>query len=283
MEQVLYGSELAIKLKSQMKEELSLIKVSEKRQPMLAVVLVGDDPASLSYVKGKEKACEEIGMESRTYRLDGNSSIDDVLALVQQLNDDNTVDGILVQLPLPSHLDSDVVIEAIRPDKDVDGLTPVSLGRFFAGRSGFKPCTPLGVMEILQEGHVELEGKHAVVIGRSQLVGKPIAQLLLNANCTVTTCHSKTIGLQDVCKHADILIVAIGKPKFVDASFVKQGAVVIDVGINRVNGKLVGDVDFDSVAPLASLITPVPKGVGPMTITMLLENTLTAYKHHIGK
>lgn len=281
MAQIIYGSELSMKLKALMAEKIAGYTKTH-RVPLLGVVLVGDDPASMSYVKGKEKACNAIGMNSKTYHLDGDTTMESLLELIDGLNHDDTVDGILVQLPLSSHLDESKVLSSIDPSKDVDGLTPISMGKFFSNQPGFKPCTPLGIMELLKEANVSIEGKHAVVIGRSQLVGNPIAQLLLRANATVTMTHSKTVDLAKVCRSADILIVAIGKPRFITADYVKEGAVVIDVGVNRVDGKLCGDVDFDMVEPKASVITPVPKGVGPMTITMLLSNTLQAYCNHEG-
>ena len=281
MARIIYGSELSVKLKSDMAHRVQQYTQTH-RQPKLAVVLVGDDPASMSYVKGKEKACDAIGMASKTYHLDGSTTLDTLLTLIDGLNHDHTVDGILVQLPLPDHLDEQQVLSKIDPSKDVDGLTPISMGHFFANQPGFKPCTPLGIMALLKEANVTIEGKHAVVVGRSQLVGNPIAQLLLRANATVTMCHSRTVDLEEVTQTADILIVAIGKPRYIGANHVKDGAVVIDVGVNRVDGKLCGDVDFDMVEPKASVITPVPKGVGPMTITMLLSNTLQAYRLHEG-
>lgn len=283
MDNVVYGSELAVKLKQDLKMKIENSIAQGYRLPQLAVVLVGDDPASLSYVKGKEKACAQVGVNTITYTLSDTASFDEIKTLIDTLNQDSNVDGILLQLPLPNGLDSSELVNLIVPDKDVDGLTPLNMGYFFNNCKGFVPCTPLGVMALLKEGNVTLEGKHAVVIGRSQLVGKPLAQLLLNSNCTVTMCHSKTSQLKEITQLADILIVAVGKAKFITADYVKKGAVVIDVGVNRVDGKLVGDVDFASVQPKASLITPVPKGVGPMTITMLLDNTYQAYCQHIGK
>lgn len=281
MGEILYGSELAAKLRQQMKELVESYKVNS-RLPKLAVILVGNDPASCSYVKGKEKACLQIGVLNETIHLDASISQDELLSIIDKLNKDETVDGILVQLPLPKSLDQQQVIEAIDPRKDVDGLTTISAGKFFTHKPGFKPCTPSGVMEILKEAKVEINGKHAVVVGRSQLVGNPVAQLLLNANATVTMCHSKTINLPQLCKQADILVVAMGKPKYITKEYIKPGAVVIDVGVNRVDGKLCGDVDFDNVKDIASIITPVPKGVGPMTITMLLYNTIKAYNNNLN-
>ena len=281
MAKAIYGSELSVKMKQQMADQIRQW-ANNHRLPKLAVVLIGNDAGSISYVKGKEKACATIGMESETFHLDRDVTQENVVALIDQLNGDDTVDGILVQLPLPSHLDESTILASIDPTKDVDGLTPVSLGKFFANQPGFRPCTPLGIMALLEEANVSIEGKHAVVVGRSQLVGNPIAQLLLRANATVTMTHSKTVDLPTITQQADILIVAIGKPKFITDAYVKDGAVVIDVGVNRMDGKLCGDVDFEMVEPKASVITPVPKGVGPMTITMLLCNTLSAYRAHEG-
>ncbi len=278
MDRVVYGSELSQELRLGMKAEIDALVEQNLRVPNLAVVLVGNHPASLSYVTGKTKACDAIGMDSSLIHLDADCTMDELLAVIDGLNKDDGVDGILVQLPLPKHLDEIVVIQAIDPSKDVDGLHPLNIGRFYSGLDCMVPCTPLGVMEILKKMDCDLVGKNAVVLGRSKLVGTPVARLLQNANATVTVCHSKTKDLKEVCKQADILVVAIGQPKMIDASYVKEGAFVVDVGIHRVDGKLCGDVDFDSVLPHVSKITPVPKGVGPMTICMLLKNTLKAYR-----
>ena len=252
--------------------------------PKLAVILVGNNPASLSYVTGKEKACAQVGMESELIRLPEATSQDELMAVVRRLNEDPAVDGILCQLPLPRGLDCAQVIREIRPDKDVDGFHPINVGKLHLKEDGFVPCTPLGCMELLHRMGVNPSGKRAVVLGRSNLVGAPVARLLLNENATVTICHSKTENLPQVCAEADILIAAVGRAKMVTAEYVKEGAAVIDVGINRnEQGKLVGDVDFASVEPKAGFITPVPKGVGPMTITMLLKNTLKAYRQHEGE
>ena len=258
------------------------IKAEGKRLPVLAVVLVGDNPASQSYVRSKANACINVGMENRTITLDGNISQEELLDTVKKLNADEKVDGILVQLPLPKHLDADSVIMAIDPSKDVDGLHPVNAGNLLTGRPGFVPCTPKGIMYMLKSVGLEnLAGKRAVVCGRSNLVGKPVALLLQNQNATVTIVHSKTPDIESICSQADILVVAMGRPKMVTSSWVKEGAVVIDVGINRMeNGKLCGDVDFDDVKDKVAAISPVPKGVGPMTVCMLLSNTLEAYRNH---
>lgn len=249
------------------------------RVPCLAVILVGEDPASQTYVKNKIIGCEEVGMKSLAYRLPAESTNDEVAKIIKELAEDINVDGILIQLPLPKQLDERYLLSLIPDSKDVDGFSPNNLGLLAMNNPRTVSCTPYGVMELLASTGVELSGKHAVVIGRSNTVGKPMAMLLLNANCTVTICHSKTKNMQDITKQADILVVAIGKPKFVTEDMVKEGAIVIDVGINRVDGKLVGDVDFENVSKKASFITPVPGGVGPMTISMLLYNTLMCAKY----
>lgn len=275
MGKIIYGTEVAKDLREKLKDSLANLK-----EPVhLAVVLVGNNPASASYVKGKEKACLEVGIEATTYHFEEESNQEEVLNKILELNEDPKVDGILLQLPLPNHLDSDCLIQAIDPRKDVDGLTIENIGKLHQRKDTMVPCTPLGIMEILNFLPISLEGKHAVVIGRSNLVGAPVARLLLDRNATVTICHSKTSHLIEITQTADILIVAIGKPQFIKAEHVKEGAVVIDVGINRMeNGKLCGDVDTDSVLNKVSYVTPVPKGVGPMTITMLLWNTYEAHR-----
>ncbi|WP_433620050.1 bifunctional methylenetetrahydrofolate dehydrogenase/methenyltetrahydrofolate cyclohydrolase FolD [Paenibacillus cellulositrophicus] len=251
--------------------------------PGLAVVLVGEDPASQVYVRNKEKACHDLGYYSEVHRLPASTTQEDLLALVDKLNKQDTIDGILVQLPLPGHIDEKAVINAIAVDKDVDGFHPVNVGNLVIGDDSLLPCTPAGVIELIKRAGVELAGKHAVVIGRSNIVGKPVSLLLQRENATVTMCHSRTIGMADIARQADILVVAIGRANFIDASFVKPGAIVIDVGMNRLeNGKLAGDVDFESVKEVSGPITPVPGGVGPMTITMLMQNTLIAAKRHHG-
>ncbi len=244
----------------------------------LAVILVGEDPASKIYVANKKKACEQLGIISKEYLLPENTTQDELLALVNQLNNDKSVNGILCQLPLPNGLDEKAVINAIDPQKDVDAFHPVNVGKIMIGDYDFLPCTPAGVMEMLSYYNIDANGKDCVVIGRSNIVGKPMSMLLLHKNGTVTTCHSRTKNLAEVTSRADILVAAVGKANFVTADMVKQGAVVIDVGMNRSNGKLCGDVDFDAVSQKASYITPVPGGVGPMTIAVLMQNALTAAK-----
>jgi len=269
---ILDGAAVAKNLRRNLAEELA----SENLSPGLAVVLVGDDPASQVYVRNKARAAEEVGIHSWTHRLPESTTHEDLLALVKRLNGDDRVHGILVQLPLPKAIDTQAIIEAIDPSKDVDGFHPVNAGRLSLGLPGFVPCTPQGCMLLLHEVWPDVSGKRALVLGRSNIVGKPVAQLLLQANCTVTIAHSKTQDLEAECKRADILVAAIGKPRFVQGAWIKEGAVVIDVGINRVEGakSLVGDVQFDAAAQRAFAITPVPGGVGPMTIACLLKNTL---------
>ncbi len=246
----------------------------------LAVIIVGEDPASKVYVANKKKACEALGMISEEYALPESTTQEELLSLISKLNNDPKINGILCQLPLPRHLDEKLIINSIDPEKDVDAFHPVNVGKIMIGDYDFLPCTPAGVMEMLQYEGIAVEGKACVVIGRSNIVGKPMNMLLLHKNGTVTICHSKTENLAEICKNADILVAAVGKPSFVTADMVKEGAVVIDVGINRVDGKLCGDVDFENVCKKASAITPVPGGVGPMTIAMLMQNTLTAAKKH---
>jgi methylenetetrahydrofolate dehydrogenase (NADP+) / methenyltetrahydrofolate cyclohydrolase len=255
---------------------------NDGRVPGLATVLVGDDPASHVYVGNKRKQTEEVGMRSIHHGLDDGTPEDELLDLVAELNDDETVDGILVQLPLPDQIDPDAVVAAIAPDKDVDGLNPISAGLLAQGRPGLVPCTPQGVIELLDHAGTEIEGAEAVVLGRSILVGRPVASLLLGRNATVTVCHSRTRDLTAVCSRADILVAAVGSPGLVGAEMVKPGATVIDVGTNRTDDGLVGDVDFGPVSEIAGAITPVPGGVGPMTIAMLLSNTLAAARNRVG-
>ena len=251
--------------------------------PGLAVVLVGEDPASQVYVRNKEKACHDLGFYSEVHRLPAETSQADLLALVDRLNRKGDIDGILVQLPLPGHIDEKAVINAIAVDKDVDGFHPVNVGNLVIGDDSLLPCTPAGVIELIKRAGISLSGKHAVVIGRSNIVGKPVSLLLQRENATVTMCHSRTERMVEIARQADVLVVAIGRANFIDASYVKPGAVVIDVGMNRLeNGKLAGDVDFESVKEVSGPITPVPGGVGPMTITMLMQNTLIAAKRHHG-
>ena len=271
------GKALASQVKARVREEAAKLP----RQPGLAVILVGEDPASQVYVNGKEKDCTECGIQSFSHRLPAETSQEELLALVQELNSNRLVDGILCQLPLPKGLDEEAVINAIAPDKDVDCFHPFNVGRMSIGEPVFLPCTPAGVMEMLRAYDIPVRGKSCVVLGRSNIVGKPMAMLLTQADGTVTVCHSKTEGLADFTCRADILVTAIGKAGFVSADMVKDGAVVIDVAMTRNgNAKLCGDVDFDAVEPKASYITPVPGGVGPMTRAMLMENILTAAKQH---
>lgn len=253
------------------------------KTPGLAVILVGNNPASAVYVRNKHKACLEVGINSYEITMPESTTEEELLSKIEELNKDDNVDGILVQLPLPKHISEDKIINAISPSKDVDAFHPQNVGKIVSGKYDFIPCTPAGIMELLHYYNVDINGKECVVIGRSNIVGKPMALLLLAENGTVTVCHSRTKDLPSVTRRADILVVAIGKPNFVSADMVKPGAVVIDVGINRKeDGKLCGDVDYAAVEPLASKITPVPGGVGPMTITMLLKNTLTAAKNHVS-
>lgn len=275
---VLDGKKVALEVRERIAVMVKEVRESGKVPPGLAVVLVGDNPASKVYVGQKEKACKAAGFESFLYHLPEATTQEELLALVGQLNEDPKVHGILVQLPLPKHLNETEVIEAIRPEKDVDGFHPMNLGKLVAGLPCTIPCTPKGIMYLLEYYGIEIEGKNAVVVGRSNIVGKPVAHLLLQKNATVTICHSKTRNLEDITKEADILVVAAGRPHFITQHMVKKGAVVVDVGINRLESGLVGDVDFDGVRLRASWITPVPGGVGPMTIAMLLENTLEMYE-----
>lgn len=275
MANIINGKEISAAIREEIKAEVQGMSV----RPGLAVVLVGDDPASAVYVRNKSKACADVGIYSEVYRLPEETGREQLLGLIEQLNQSPLIHGILVQLPLPKHLDPEEVIMAIDPAKDVDAFHPVNVGKIMIGNYDFLPCTPAGVMELLHRSGIEVSGKECVVIGRSNIVGKPQAMLLLHENATVTVCHSKTRDLPSVCRRADILVSAVGKPKFVTADMVKDGAVIIDVGMNRdENGKLCGDVDFEPVSEKASYITPVPGGVGPMTITMLLKNTVTAAK-----
>ena len=276
------GKALANARRQEMAEEVSKLVGAGKRPPCLAVVLVGDNPASASYIKGKQRACKRIGMVSVEHNLPGTTSQAELLRVIDALNGDDGIDGILVQLPLPKEISAEAVALAIDPDKDVDGLHPLNAGRLMAGEPGLYPCTPLGILEILDYHKIPIEGAKAVVIGRSLIVGKPVALLLLQRNATVTLCHSRTQDLPGVCREADILIAAVGRPQMVTADWVKPGAAVIDVGVNEVDGKLVGDVDFDGVQGCAQIVTPPKGGVGPMTITMLLSKTLQAYRARTG-
>ena len=276
MMKIIDGKAISKEIKGEVKEAVSGLK-EQGITVSLAVIQVGNDPASSVYVGNKKKACEYCGIESVSYELAEETTQDELLTLIEKLNKDEKINGILVQLPLPKHMDEDAVIKAIAPIKDVDGFHPQSVGALCIGQPGFVSCTPAGIIELLKRSNVEIAGKECVVIGRSNIVGKPMAILLLRENGTVTITHSRTKDLKEVTKRADILVVAIGKPKMITREYVKEGAVVIDVGIHRnENNKLCGDVDFDDVAPVCSAITPVPGGVGPMTIAMLMKNCLTS-------
>lgn len=276
MAQIIDGKKISLEIKDELKEKVASLKEAGIEK-CLAVIQVGADPASSVYVKNKKKGCEYIGINSLSYELPEETTQEELINLVHELNERNDVNGILVQLPLPKHIDEDAVIKAISPAKDVDGFHPESVGALCIGQKGFVSCTPAGIIQLLKRSNVEINGKECVIVGRSNIVGKPMALLMLRENATVTIAHSRTKDLKEVCKRADILIVAIGKSEFITKDYVKPGAVVIDVGINRdENNKLVGDVKFDEVEPIASQITPVPGGVGPMTIAMLLNNCVEA-------
>ena len=284
MAKLIDGKAIAAEIRAEIAAEVAEFKKKNGVAPGLAVIIVGENPASQVYVRNKHRACEEVGFASFGYELPADTDEKTLLALIDKLNHDEKVHGILVQLPLPKHLDEEKVLLAISPDKDVDAFHPYNVGRIMIGNYDFLPCTPAGVMALLERSGVEISGKECVVVGRSNIVGKPQALLLLEKNGTVTVCHSRTKDLAAVCRRADILICAIGKPEFFTAAYVKEGAVVIDVGVNRKpDGKLCGDVDFAAVEPIASAITPVPGGVGPMTITMLLKNTFTAARKQGAK
>jgi methylenetetrahydrofolate dehydrogenase (NADP+)/methenyltetrahydrofolate cyclohydrolase len=275
------GKAVAAAVREGVRAEVAEYAETAGRAPVLATVLVGEDPASQIYIRNKREACEEVGMGSRHHGLDAGTSEDDLLALVAALGEDDDVDGILVQLPVPDQIDPDAVVAAIDPGKDVDGLTPTNAGLLAHGVPGLVPCTPAGVMELLRHEGVDLEGAEAVVVGRSKLVGVPVARLLLSANATVTVCHSRTRDLPAVCSRADVLVAAVGVPRLLGADAIKPGAVVIDVGMNRAEDGLCGDVDYEAAAGVAAAITPVPGGVGPMTIAMLLVNTLAAARARV--
>ncbi len=278
MAQLIDGKRISTEIKEELKEKVAALK-EQGICPCLAVIQVGKDPASSVYVNNKKKACAFIGIESLSYELDETASEQELLDLIASLNQNEMVNGILVQLPLPKHMDDKKVIQAITPEKDVDGFHPETVGNMCIGTKGFLPCTPAGVIQLLKRSNIEIEGKECVVLGRSNIVGKPMAMLLLRENGTVTITHSKTKNLKEVTKRADILIAAIGKPKFITKEYVKEGAVVIDVGIHRnADNKLCGDVDFDDVLDVVSAITPVPGGVGPMTIAMLMDNCVKSAK-----
>ncbi len=276
--EIIDGKALACSMRKEIAEEIKKLSL----QPGLAVVMVGDDPSSAIYVRNKEKACEEVGIKSYTYKLPENTPQSEVEDLVKKLVNDAGINGILVQLPLPKHLDVEKILSLIPPEKDVDGFSAQNVGKMFLGEQSLYACTPHGIIKLIKYAGVDIAGKHAVVVGRSNIVGKPVAALLLAENATVTICHSKTQNLKEITSQADILVVAIGKPHFITADMIKEGATVIDVGTNRVDGKLLGDVDFENAKEVAGNITPVPGGVGPMTITMLMYNTLTACKRANG-
>ncbi len=277
MNKIIDGKIISTSVKERVKAEVQ--ELNQKGISVgLAVIIVGEDPASKVYVANKKKACEALGIISEEYALPESTTNEELLSLIDELNHKDTINGILCQLPLPRHLDEKLIINSIDPEKDVDAFHPTNVGKIMIGDYYFLPCTPAGVMEMLSFEGIDVEGKNCVVIGRSNIVGKPMNMLLLHKNGTVTICHSKTKNLKEICQSADILVAAVGRPNFVTADMVKAGAVVIDVGINRVDGKLCGDVDFENVAPKTSAITPVPGGVGPMTIAMLMQNTLTAAK-----
>ncbi|MBR4072604.1 MAG: bifunctional methylenetetrahydrofolate dehydrogenase/methenyltetrahydrofolate cyclohydrolase FolD [Clostridia bacterium] len=281
MYKLIDGKAISAAVKERVKNEVSDLKL-KGIHPGLAVIIVGEDPASKIYVSNKKKACEALGIRSVEYALPADTTEEELLALIKTLNEEETINGILCQLPLPKHLNEKIIINAIDPKKDVDAFHPHNVGRIMIGDYDFVPCTPAGIMEMLEYEGIDVEGKTCVVIGRSNIVGKPMGMLLLHKNGTVTICHSRTKNLKEVCLQADILVAAVGRAKFVTADMVKDGAVVIDVGMNRDNGVLCGDVDFDTVKEKASAITPVPGGVGPMTIAMLMQNTLTAAKKQFG-
>ncbi len=284
---LLNGKALAKKIRSELKERVATLQSKIMRPPGLAVLMVGDNPASTVYVRNKELACEKVGIASFGRHFSENTSQEELERVIEELNQDDRVDGILVQLPLPSHFDTVALLHKIHPDKDADGLHPINLGKLVRSEVGLRSCTPAGVMRLLAEYNIPIEGKNAVVVGRSILVGKPLALMLLEKNATVTIAHSRTQNLAKVCQNADILVAAVGKPEMIVKDMVKPGAVVIDVGINRIDrgegkSKLVGDVAFDSVSEIASYITPVPGGIGPMTVAMLLSNTLQSYQSRIN-
>jgi methylenetetrahydrofolate dehydrogenase (NADP+)/methenyltetrahydrofolate cyclohydrolase len=282
MAQILDGKALALEIRETIKKQVDQLILNNGITPHLAVILVGENPASQSYVKGKETACLKAGIKSTVVRLPETITDKELNQCIDDLNADVTVHGILLQLPIPKHLNADHFVSKIRSDKDVDGFTPENVAKLTNGQPYLVPCTPLGIIRILKKYNIPIEGKHCVVIGRSQIVGKPMASLLLKDNGTVTICHSRTVDLPKMARCADILVVAMGKPKMVDGTYVKKGATVIDVGISKVDGLIVGDVDFESAEKIAGYITPVPCGVGPMTIACLLENTLTCYKGLVG-
>ena len=281
---IIDGKQIAQQFKEQLRQQVAELSAQFGRKPCLDVIIVGENPASMSYVRSKIKATEYCGLDGELIKLPATVSQDELLRVIRERNNNDAVDGILVQLPLPAHIDEQRVIEAIAPEKDVDGFHPSNVADLWLNRPAIVPCTPLGIITLLEQCNTVFEGRHAVIVGRSNIVGKPIAKLLLDKNCTVTVAHSRTADLASVCRQADILIVAVGRPRLIMAEMVKPGATVIDVGINRLpDGSIVGDVNFESVAPVAGAITPVPGGVGPMTIAMLMRNTIECYKKRINK
>jgi methylenetetrahydrofolate dehydrogenase (NADP+) / methenyltetrahydrofolate cyclohydrolase len=277
------GKKVSAEIRSRLKQETEELKNKTGRTPGLATVLIGEDPASAVYVRNKNKICHEIGFQSFEQNLPAETTEAQLMSLINDLNGNDEVNGILVQLPLPDHIDSDKILLSIDPEKDVDGFHPINVGKLAIGNALLTPCTPTGIIALLDYYGIEIAGKHAVVLGRSNIVGKPVAHLLLQRHATVTICHSKTANLKEITRQADLLIAAVGRPHFVNAEMVSEGTVVIDVGINRVDGKLTGDVDFGPVSEKAGFITPVPGGVGPMTIALLMENTLKAFKTTLKK
>jgi len=277
------GKLVASKIREEIKDRVAEIKSKHSRIPGLAAILVGDDPASEIYVRNKRKACEDVGIYSEEHKLSGDIAQEDLLKLINRLNGDENINGILVQLPLPEHIDDSTVLNSVSPEKDVDGFHPINAGLLFEGKPRFIACTPHGIIKMLEFYDIDIEGKNAVVLGRSNIVGKPAAMLLLQKNATVTICHSRTRKLDAVLKSADLIVAAIGRAHFVTRKMVKKGSIIIDVGINRLDdGKLVGDVDFENVKDISSYITPVPGGVGPMTITMLLWNTVVSLEQSVS-
>lgn len=283
MAQTIDGRAYAKNLKSSMKDQITNATERGVRPPCLATVLISNDGGSVYYVNNQRKVCEEIGINFKLLKLDENTKEEEVLKVIDNLNQDENIDGIILQVPLPEGLNENLITNRISPEKDVDGLTDLNIGKFYRGEKAFVPCTPRSALELIKSTNCDIKGKKAVVIGRSNIVGKPMFQLLLNENSTVTICHSKTLNLKEVCREADILVVAIGRPKFVDDSFVKEGAIVIDVGTSSFNGKICGDVDFDKVYDKASYITPVPGGVGALTTTLLVKNTYEAWERNVCK
>lgn len=278
MYKIISGKEVSLAVKERVAEEVKTLK-ADGIEPCLAVILVGEDPASKVYVNNKKKACEFCGIRSLEYVLPESTAQDELVGLIEKLNNDSSVNGILCQLPLPKHIDEKTVLNLVKPEKDVDAFHPENVGHIMIGDFNFLPCTPAGIMEMLKSENISLEGKHCVIIGRSNIVGKPMAMLMIKENATVTVCHSRTKNLADIVRQADVIVAAVGRPKFVTADMVKDGAIIIDVGINRgEDGKLCGDVDFDGCCEKSSYITPVPGGVGPMTIATLMQNTITAAK-----